>query len=601
MNTATEFFQTPFVQALGWALLHSLWQGLLVLAMVYGFLKIIPNRLSSVRYGIATSGLFTFVLASALTLLYFLQQRQPATSTLPAEALYATVELTGKSPAAWTTLLQHAVSAAIPAIVTGWMIGLILASVRLIGGWRQILHLKTAAVPVENSWQKKLSELSTLLRLNRAVALAESCNIQAPLVIGLCSGLSTAQLESILLHELVHIKRHDYVINLFQTVIETLFFFNPFTWILSRQIRTEREHCCDDAVVKLCHNPKIYVQALTRVQEAALSQTAFALSIANNKFELLNRIKRIMEKSSNKPAYRFIIIPVLLLVVGVICASWLTINYKHKKTTAEATDSIEPLASQDTTIKKNGKSASFSRRKITTMGPDGKPHEEIVEEFSGDEELRSMFDQFDINMSYDFPMPPMPPVEEWIPMAPSARFFPFRLNIDSLKGGGFFDWKGDMAWDNFDPSDFDKGFHDGFDEFFKQHQERMEKMMQELQRNGFHQGFMEDHENQMKAFEERMKRWEEEHAPRMKELEEKTRSLEKELESKMQRFEAELKEQLLKDGYLKKGDYINNMRWSEEGTIEINGKPIKPAHRKKYHDLHRKYFGERYGNFSYSE
>src|SRR4029079_16056399 len=82
------------------------------------------------------------------------------------------------------------------------------------------------------------------------------------------TGLSVQELDAILLHELAHIRRHDYAINLVQTLIETLFFYHPAIWWVSRQIRKEREHCCDDLAAESCSGGvAVYVRALTTLEE----------------------------------------------------------------------------------------------------------------------------------------------------------------------------------------------------------------------------------------------------------------------------------------------------------------------------------------------
>jgi beta-lactamase regulating signal transducer with metallopeptidase domain len=179
---------------------------------------------------------------------------------------------------------------------------------RLFGGWLKVQRLRASAIPVEEQWNERLRILARKLKVNQLVLLAESAMTEAPVVIGyfkpmiliplgMLGGLSTEQLESIITHELIHIRRRDYLVNLLQSVLEILFFFNPFVWVISGIIRREREHCCDDAVIALHGNPLAYAHALTALEEAKLSRAGIALSLAEDKNQLLNRIKRIMEKS----------------------------------------------------------------------------------------------------------------------------------------------------------------------------------------------------------------------------------------------------------------------------------------------------------------
>ena len=114
-----------------------------------------------------------------------------------------------------------------------------------------------------------------------------------------------------------------------QSFMEAIYFFNPFVWMISGIIRQEREHCCDDAVVKFYGNPLAYVRALATLEETRFSKSGLALSFAQDKNQLLNRIKRIMEKSVTTYSGRERIIPVALLIIGLICASWLTIQSRE--------------------------------------------------------------------------------------------------------------------------------------------------------------------------------------------------------------------------------------------------------------------------------
>src|SRR4029079_2061638 len=131
----------------------------------------------------------------------------------------------------------------------------------------------------------------------------QSVLIQTPVVVGyfrptillpicVATGLPESQLELILAHELARIRRHDYVVNLLQTLVETLFFYHPAVWWLSRQIRIEREHCCDDLVVRLLGNRLEYGRALVAIEELRGASPILALGAADG--SLLARIRRIV-------------------------------------------------------------------------------------------------------------------------------------------------------------------------------------------------------------------------------------------------------------------------------------------------------------------
>src|SRR6185369_15918968 len=137
--------------------------------------------------------------------------------------------------------------------------------------------LRTGVCAVADGWQRRLERLCEGLRLSRAVVLLESCLVDVPMVmgfvrpvilmpVGLLAGLSTSQVESILIHELAHIRRWDYVVNLLASVVEGLLFYHPAVWWVSKQISAERENCCDDVVVELKGDARAYAATLATLE-----------------------------------------------------------------------------------------------------------------------------------------------------------------------------------------------------------------------------------------------------------------------------------------------------------------------------------------------
>jgi beta-lactamase regulating signal transducer with metallopeptidase domain len=138
------------------------------------------------------------------------------------------------------------------------------------------------------------------------------------LPVSLVSSIPLPQLEAILAHELAHIRRHDFIINLAQTLMETLFFYHPAIWWLSRRIRVEREHCCDDLVVKLFNNGVDYGRALLAIEQLQSQRTVLSLGAADG--SLLGRIRRISGATS--PQSRFFPGLATAIVMSVICGMW---------------------------------------------------------------------------------------------------------------------------------------------------------------------------------------------------------------------------------------------------------------------------------------
>ena len=629
MNTVTDLFSSSWTEALGWTLLHSLWQSLLCAVIVIVVLRYIPSRLSNLRYAMATGGLLLIFLVSAGTFLHLNSaafsisnetKKNIHTSTSFSVASYEYQSFQGL-----LTEVKSFIQSNIPFIVLIWSVGALLFSLRVFSGWWYTKKLRGNAIQLQNEWSQRVQQLAARLSITRYIMLAESAHIHAPVVIGylkpmiliplgMCSGLSTEQLESIFIHELIHIRRGDYFVNMMQSFLEALYFFNPFVWIVSGIMRREREHCCDDAVVKVNGNALAYAHALANLEEVRLSISGLALSLAENKKQLLNRIKRIMEKSVKSYSGRERVAPAVLLIIGLICASWLTIQSgKSEKDLAQQYkfDNEQSVAA-DTTIKE--KSARYYRKKVTTMGEDGKPNDEIIEEFEGDEELRPMFPP-----DFDFEIPPIPDLAD---MADMEVLLPPMPDFDFIMDTIPFpvkQWDGDRDWDEFS-KEFERNFKAKFGDFYQNHETELKNMMEEVERK-FDREFDEEwtakmetfalkheelarrhaekfeqnkdlwalQEEHKKKFEQDLRRWEEKEGTHLHKLEKNIKAM----EENMKVFEKELTTQLIKDGYIDKDERINTMRWDDDGTIEINDKKIKPTDQQKYNDLHQRYLKKR--------
>ncbi len=190
----------------------------------------------------------------------------------------------------------------LPSIVLLWMAGVGLLSVRLATGWTAIRRLRAASWELDDpNWAERFARLREGLGISPAVRLMVSASATVPLVVGwikpivllpagMLTGLTVSQVEALLVHELAHIHRHDYLLNLAQTVIETLFFYHPAVWWVSQQIRKEREHCCDDIAATACGTLD-YAQALASLAE--LRQIGASLGLAVNGAPLIERIRRL--------------------------------------------------------------------------------------------------------------------------------------------------------------------------------------------------------------------------------------------------------------------------------------------------------------------
>jgi len=326
-----ELLRHPDAIALGWALLHSLWQLALVAGLLVSVNALLRRRSAQARYLAATGALVLMILLPVGTFLMAKGARSaPAVSVVPAVRAAAFVVDGGETPseplateaapastaAAWrpgtpapvpplaALRLRERLDAALPALVLAWAAGVGLLSVRVLGGWSVAQRLKRSGRPLTlEAWQRAARRLCQRMRIWLPVRLCESALVEVPTVIGwlrpvvlvpvsTLAGLSPAQLEALLAHELAHVRRFDYLVNLIQTFGETLLFYHPAVWWVSHRMRVEREHCCDDAAVVVCGDAVGYARVLAELE--ALRSIAPTLAVAASGGSLWQRVARLV-------------------------------------------------------------------------------------------------------------------------------------------------------------------------------------------------------------------------------------------------------------------------------------------------------------------
>ena len=310
-----SFLSEPLPVALGWTLLHALWQGFALVLPAALLLYVLRRRAGLVRYRVAVLTLFCQIIASAVTFaLYYrpgrlLAQLVPATQTNNSVRRVWLTAL-AETPASWQQTVQHWLNAHLADVVLLWLAGVTVFGVRLVGGWLFVNRLKTTATkPANAALTQTLHRLAGQLNLRPAVQIRESARVAVPVVvgilkpvvllpIGLVAGLSIAEVEAILAHELAHVRRNDFIINLLQSVIEVLYFFHPALWWLSARVREERENCCDDLALTVCADGRTLARALACVEEFRLARLtptpALAMAFSSPKKQLLHRVRRVL-------------------------------------------------------------------------------------------------------------------------------------------------------------------------------------------------------------------------------------------------------------------------------------------------------------------
>lgn len=336
MKNLFDLIPSPQVAALGWTLLHSIWQAALLCTVAALGFYLLRRYSAQARYTLGVTMLGTQILASLATYLYYLPSyiEKTAVSALATYTSAATLaQYTGPIPPLPTLLkIQLWLTTHLNELVVCWFIGVGILLLRFTGGWFYLERLRFTSRPVKDQvWHTRFGILVAKLNIGRSVELRETARIVTPMVvgvlqpvvlvpIGLMTGLSVQQVEAILAHELAHIRRHDYFVNLVQSFVEVVYFFHPALWWLSNRIRTEREHCCDDLAMAVCDDRLSLAHALVRVAEFR-HESSLVVAFAANKPLLLRRVRRVLgvaEPSSRRlSGYLPMAFVLLSLLVGV--------------------------------------------------------------------------------------------------------------------------------------------------------------------------------------------------------------------------------------------------------------------------------------------
>lgn len=327
------FFDDTLLKAISWTLLHSVWQGF-ILALLAGFVILATKKATSaLRYNLLAVLFVAFLAVVAMTFNYEFTPKGLDTTTrlnLPITGTQINGRFAGIAAPDFSNTIIEFLNNNANLIAMLWFL---IFAVKLIGIFHSLNHIyrirnyKTFSPSAY--WQQRVSELATRIQLSKPIALLESALVTVPAVtgffkpvilvpIGMLSNLPQDQVEAILLHELAHIRRKDYAINILQHLAEMIFFFNPGLLWLSSLLKDERENCCDDMAIGIIENKAGFVHALVSFEEYNM-KNKLAMGFGGNKNHLLGRAKRIIY-SSNKSlnAIEKTLLSLSLLAVAII-------------------------------------------------------------------------------------------------------------------------------------------------------------------------------------------------------------------------------------------------------------------------------------------
>jgi beta-lactamase regulating signal transducer with metallopeptidase domain len=350
MNALEHLREADMIYRLGWTLVHSLWLGAAVAALLWVTLALLRRRLPQTRYLAACVAMILMVVAPLVTFPWVSAPAQapvaverggPAAATLP--DVPASPRLPAASGPASTPPVSaadqghegfgaavvrasHTLEPALPWMTLAWLCGVLALSLWRLAGWVGVQRLRRrAAPPSDPAPAERLKSLARTLRVSRPVRLMESALVRVPVVIGWLRPVIL--LPAGLAHELAHIRRLDYLVNLLQMAAETALFYHPAVWWVSRRIRTERENCCDDMAVAVLGNPVGYVEALAAVADLdpppsrePASQAA-AVALGKSGHDLVGRVRRLLGLPDPARSPSAASATAILLVVAGLAAS----------------------------------------------------------------------------------------------------------------------------------------------------------------------------------------------------------------------------------------------------------------------------------------
>lgn len=302
MNTLAHWISPETMQVLSWTLVHFLWQGAALAALLWFALATI--RSASGRYVASVIVLVLMLAAPVFTFLSLASQTSETDNTPNPRLVHsASTSAMTAAPAAEQATRSTTVTNITPWLVEGWLIGVVALSLRSAGGLLLLGRLRRQTTrAISRSLNDACLALQRRMGLRRIVEYCESHEIDAPAVIGwfrpvvlvpvsALTGLSQKQIEAVIAHELAHIRRMDAFVNLFQIFVESVLFYHPAVWWVSRRIRIEREHCCDDAAIAVCGDRLEYARALTLMEGW---RAVPRMALAANGSSLSARVKRLL-------------------------------------------------------------------------------------------------------------------------------------------------------------------------------------------------------------------------------------------------------------------------------------------------------------------
>lgn len=329
-------FNHEIFRSLGMTLVHSIWEGAIILVIVLFVSAFIRRSNAHLRYIVFFSGLVLLLTSFVVTFILIYRQQpvlqsggNTAVSGLLPDNIYSHPYVQSFSYGFFSRLLYF-IEPSYPFLAACWIIGFLLIGIRTTGAMivTRVTIIRDLKLP-DDYLKAIVDRIYKVVNLTASVRVRITDKIISPMVIGFVkpivilpvaaiSGLSTAQLEAVLVHELSHIRRLDHILILLQAIACQVLFFHPAIWFLNAEIDRERENCCDDLVMETNNNPINYIKALTMIQEMNLHGIIPANALTGKSNQFLNRIKRLVKpERKHSPAFRLTATFLFFVTVGL--------------------------------------------------------------------------------------------------------------------------------------------------------------------------------------------------------------------------------------------------------------------------------------------
>ncbi len=359
------------IYSFSWSIFHSIWQFIAVAMILKLILRLLNIQTPKTIYNFSVIALAICFILFSTTFYVGWNKYSSATHevttnneiTTPKFEPYFPIKDTGSMIIETPNLyeqISHYIFQFSTWIFLFWLLGIILFSIRFFSSFYFLNQFRKVGIKYNKEWQEKTNALQNKLGIKRKVTFLLSQIAEQPLTFGFfkpiilmpiayINQISEQEVEALILHELSHIKRNDYLINLFQSIIEILFFYHPMVWHISSNIRKTREESCDDQVVAIGKDPLIYAQALLFTKKQLLSHHKNYLAMNathQNSNHFTKRIFRIMKKNPKKTNQRntsnflFLIIMCICFLSIAACAS---LNTSKNKVVSISADKMNVL------------------------------------------------------------------------------------------------------------------------------------------------------------------------------------------------------------------------------------------------------------------